>query len=210
MSQIVFRPIDVWPGTLRPDGDRKTSPFQAEWRKTERLLRDEVDWVGRTRGEDIILQVAADERAMRVDGGLRADAQPTHPGVIVSFDSKHGPLRYHTDVFRTWQGNVRAVALGLEALRRIERYGIAGAGEQYRGWNALPPAREMGAAMTVEEAVRVLTAEAGYARPIDPMVPADISAAYRRAAAKHHPDAGGDPAVFRRVTQARDLLTGGT
>ena len=30
--------------------------------------------------------------------------------------------------------------------------------------------------------------------------------AYRAAAAKHHPDRGGDPELFRRLTAARDLL----
>jgi hypothetical protein len=41
----------------------------------------------------------------------------------------------------TWQDNLRAVALGLEALRRVERYGIAQRGEQYAGWRRADPRR---------------------------------------------------------------------
>ena len=39
--------------------------------------------------------------------------------------------------------------------------------------------------------------------------PADERIAYRRGAAKLHPDAGGDPEEFRRLQEARDVLLGG-
>src|SRR5690606_32320419 len=123
--------------------------------------------------DEVVVQLAISERDCRLDGWIRADAKPTHPGVIVSLDSRHGPLRYSTDVFSRgsfwrgggsgyvtipgWQCNVRAVALGLEALRKIDRYVIAQGGEQYRGWQALPPGTPMPAAsMTVEQAARLL------------------------------------------------------
>ena len=58
---------------------------------------------------------------------------------MVAFESKHGPLKYATDVFDHWHANLRAIALGLEALRKVERYGITQRGEQYTGfrtWNS--------------------------------------------------------------------------
>lgn len=36
-----------------------------------------------------------------------------------------------------WQINLRAIALGLEALRKLDRYGITSRGEQYTGWRAI-------------------------------------------------------------------------
>lgn len=39
-----------------------------------------------------------------------------------------------------------------------------------------------------------------------PLAPAAIRAAFRRAAAVNHPDKGGDPLQFHRLTDARDLL----
>jgi hypothetical protein len=50
--------------------------------------------------------------------------------------------------------NARAIALGLEALRKVDRYRITKRGEQYTGWSALPPATPMGAAkMTADDAL---------------------------------------------------------
>ena len=40
----------------------------------------------------------------------------------------------------------------------------------------------------------------------DPVERTDIVRAYRRMARQHHPDLGGDPAVFRALTTARDVL----
>ena len=66
--------------------------------------------------------------------------------MIVNLDTRHGPMRYPSGRFYAqwsgdmpgWQANVRAVALTLESLRAVDRYGVSQHGEQYRGWQALP------------------------------------------------------------------------
>lgn len=216
-----FRPIDQWPaGKLLTDDQREYSRFSATWRDTLQILEREISNLG---ANELVLQVAADERAMRLDGGLRADAKPTHPGVIVSFETrKYGPLRYFTDRFKGsgyggylngWQSNVRAIALGLEALRKVERYGIANRGEQYTGWKQLGSGIEVGPAgapMTVDEAARLLCDATMDEIGEDPSdvgrVASVANSLWREAAKLHHPDAGGDPEAFRRLTQARDVL----
>lgn len=208
LNSIAYRPIETWPGTLTRD--RRPSQFSAEFRQTIRLLSDEVDHLTDERFDTlIVIQLALSEREIRKDGtGLLANVRTEHPGVIVSFESDQGPLRFSCDRFDDgwrgkagWRDNLRAIALGLEALRKIDRYGIGSGGEQYRGFGALPPATPMGAAITIEEAQRILGLdEAAY------RVPEDVHAAHRRLAKIHHPDAGGDPETFRRVTAARDLL----
>ncbi len=86
-----------------------------------------------------MLQIDIREQALRLDGGLRANARPVDfPGVRISFESKHGPLTYATDTHEFWQHNVRGIALGLQALRAVDRYGVTKRGEQYTGWKALP------------------------------------------------------------------------
>jgi hypothetical protein len=45
-------------------------------------------------------------------------------------------LIYATDACELWQHNVRSIALGLEALRAVDRYGITRRGEQYAGFRA--------------------------------------------------------------------------
>lgn len=128
---ITFRPIEggAWPGELTRS--RAASPFKASDRDTEKLLVYEV---GRLDGKMLVVQLAIQEMDLRVDGRPKLRAEYKHPGVIVSFESKHGPLRYFTDVFNHWNANLRAIALGMEALRKVDRYGISRRGEQYTGW----------------------------------------------------------------------------
>jgi hypothetical protein len=223
LNSIVYRPIDVWPGELTRS--RKPSQFSAEFRATLRLLSDEVDHLTDPKFDTlIVVQLAVDEGQIRKDEtGLLAHAQTKHPGVIVSFEADQGPLRFSCDRFSDgwnrkagWRDNLRAVALALEALRKIDRYGIGSGREQYVGFNALPPGQPMamGAGMTIEEAAALL---AEHAMPgeggRDPVGLAErlvngegIQLAYRVAAKRHHPDAGGDAELFRRLTEARDLL----
>lgn len=222
--RLIARPIDTWPEALTPEDDREVARFTALWSDTVEVLAREVEMLATGRDPEVVLQIAVTERDIRNDGWIRADARPQHPGVIVSFESKHGPLRYSTDRFRNhqvwrsgrgyvtvpgWQANVRAIALGLEALRKVDRYGIARGGEQYRGWNALPAGRPMGAPMTVEEAAAFIAehSDEPEGRAVD--VADDPSFAlvlFKQAARRLHPDHGGDAALFRRLTEARQLL----
>lgn len=221
MSRLIYRPWSTW--TDGPPGEVSHN-FKAGWDDTKQLLRVEVD---RVSPDDtlIILQVKVNESDIRQDGFMRADRKVQDDGVIVSFVSKYGPLRYATNTFTGgywrgltgWQANVRAIALGLSDLRRLDRYGIARRGEQYIGFGALPPGRPMGAAkMSKDEAMRLLEDEAGLQPGVvskhygDHSFNAHVTVAYRRAAKKHHPDTGGDAMMFASVTEARDLLIGAT
>jgi hypothetical protein len=209
---LSFRPIDQWPDGWRSAKVRKPNPFRSTYRDTLKLLDFELD---KLQARDAFLQVDAEPRDLRLDGQLRAAARVNHPGVILTIDTRrHGVLVYPCDTFEgrysddppDWQINLRAIAQGLEALRKVERYGIADRGQQYAGFGALPPARAMGAAMTVEEAGRLLADEA-WGPDVDPQEAIDdLDGAYRAAVKRHHPDVGGDPAMFRRLTDARDLI----
>lgn len=178
------------------------------------LLRREVDMLCEW-DEDVVIEVDVPEHAIRQDGFMSARAKVASERVAVSFDSRHGPLRYECGTFGgtynypAWQNNVRAIALGLEALRKVTRYGIGARGEQYTGWAQLGPG---GALMTFDEAARLLIVESGMVPvedyPPDKITPLDARVMYRRAAKIHHPDAGGNPDTFNRIKQAYDLLTG--
>jgi hypothetical protein len=223
--RLIFRPIDQWPGELTPATKRKPAQFSATWSDTLEVLERELDQLGVF---EAVIQVAADERAMRLDGGLRADAKVEHPGVILSFETKrHGPLRYATDVFSGgtrynrnggwqqlsgWQMNARAIALSLEALRKVDRYGVTRGGEQYRGFTAIGSGTPMPAAqMTVEDAARFIAANSGGPSinvNADRLLgrPDLIAFAYRSAARKLHPDAGGSTEDFRKLQEAKRIL----
>jgi hypothetical protein len=61
--------------------------------------------------------------------------------------------------------NLRAIALGLEALRKVERYGIAERGQQYAGFAQIGAGTAMGQSldhvMTADEAARIVAEGAG-------------------------------------------------
>jgi hypothetical protein len=182
---LKFRPITTWPGgAIEP----RRSPFRANYGVTLRLLERELDYLG---ARNVFLQVALDESEIRLDGRPRARATARHPGIILTFDSRYGPLQYATAEFDTWQDNIRAIALGLEALRKVDRYGITKRGEQYTGWKALP-AGGNGGVMDTAEAMRIIDRYGG----------GNIRAAIRAT----HPDAGGDDESFALVQRAREVL----
>lgn len=208
---LTFRPIKVWPeGWRDPGRHRQDSPFGSTFSTTLSDLERELRAIS---GRDPFLQVDASERDVRIDGQLRADARVSHPGVILTFDTRaHGALVYATDRFRHWHANLRAITLGLEALRRVERYGIAERGQQYAGYRELPSGIAVGAAMTIEEAARLLCdatmAEIGEDPDHVDRVIGVAESLYREAVKTAHPDRGGDAELFRRLTEARDLLVG--
>ncbi|MCU1677693.1 MAG: hypothetical protein JWM93_2451 [Frankiales bacterium] len=205
-----FRPLGAWTeGNTK--NRRGAHTFKASWLSTLDLLERELGYLD---AKHIVLQADFTESDLRNDGMPRANArQPQHPGVRVAFDSKHGPLTYATDAYERvygfglqgWQANVRAIALGLEALRAVDRYGVTKRGEQYTGWAALPPATAMGPGMSVAAAWDHLVAMAG----LTPSEAADRKRTHvhRLARAAAHPDRnGGDREDWDLVEQAARAL----
>lgn len=112
--RTVVRPIQSWPDP--PTRRRERSRFDSGYESTKALLERECRHLG---AREVVIQLAVPESDIRIDGTYpKANARIEHPGVIVSFESKHGPLRYSTDRFTHWLDNLRAIALGLAAQDR--------------------------------------------------------------------------------------------
>lgn len=214
MTEVTFRPIDQWPDGWRDGGrgaKRRPNPFRASYDDTLKLLREELAALN-ARQAHVQLDIA--RAHLRQDGMLRARADVGHPGVILTVVTPARTLVMRTDRFfaqysgeESWHANLRAIALGLVDLRRMDRYGLNDEGAQYAGFAALPPARAMGAGMTVEEAATLLGTWAWDFPDVDPQeVIDDLDGCYRAAAKRHHPDTGGDPELMARLTAARDLI----
>lgn len=211
MAYFMFRPLGQW---AEPADKRVSDQFRMSWDKTLKLLRYEVDQVS---GDDglVVIEVDVDEGDVRQDGQLRAQSKVHSPRVAVTFTSKYGPLRYATDRFTGWRANVHAIALGLENLRRLDRFGINARGQAYTGWQAIGPGGPvaLGAAMSMEDAARYICTLVKDGNGIDWSVevkedPSFALALFKDAAKLHHPDVGGDEDVFKRLTEARDILQG--
>jgi hypothetical protein len=195
-----FRPLD-WAGPSSSPGARAESRFKASYHETIDLLFAEADKLG---ASHLVLQVDLAERDIRADGLPRANARyGTHPGVIVSFDSRHGPLRYATDAFGDWRANLRAIALSLKALRDVDRYGVSKRGEQYTGWKALPaPGNGSRHFTSADDALRWMRAQDGLEGGELPP-----GALYRKLARRMHPDLpSGSRSEWNQLDSARQLL----
>lgn len=204
--KISYRPIEEWPREMTKY--RKRSPFKADYTSTMKLLERELRII---RVSDVIVQLALMPNQFRLDGMPYANTTPSHPGVIVSFTKGKEPLAFPCDAFLTWVENTRAVALALEALRKVDRYGVTKHAEQYRGWSALPPAIVTpGVTMTLEDAARLVTRESGIAAgDLEPLKDSGVfKDRYRVAARRLHADANGGEVKpeWHRLQVAADLL----
>lgn len=179
---VTFRPLSTpLPGpTYRGS---TTWPFTASWTSTVELLVRELRHL---RPRTALLEVDLREQDLRNDGLPRADRRARTPGVVLSLvGSTQGDLRYPCHAFHDWDENVRAIALALEALRKVDRYGVTQRGEQYAGWKALPAGPGDPSVARGEQLVR----EHG---------------SMRAALMATHPDRGGDAQDFASVQALRE------
>lgn len=206
-----LRPIQTWPGEHTKD--RGGSPFRASWADTVSLLSRELTALS---ARTPVLQVAIDERDFRLDGYPRAQAKAAHPGVILSFDHRHGSLSFPCDRFNDWQDNVRAIALAMEALRKVDRYGITRRGEQYTGWRAIGGATPMPAKLSPDQARATIARLSArlpghYVHDADmaryAADPDEIRRDLRTARGLHHPDRNdGEQTNWDLLEQAAQVL----
>jgi hypothetical protein len=199
---MTLRPLQRWP--REETRNRTRSPFRSTWSATIKLLDRELYylWGGRYYPASVV-QIALREQDFRQDGLPRASAIPSMPGVILHIESDKGPLSFPCDKFDRWQDNLRAIALGLEALRKVDRYGITPGNEQYTGWKALPASPSH--FVSAEEAAEYLRAQSGPMRNNGTDLQT-IQQAYRLARARTHPDRSGDRSLWDRVEAAADVL----
>lgn len=180
--QATFRPLPVWP-YKSTEKRRSAYTFSAGWANTLELLDREIRLLN---GDDVIIGGDFRPEDIRLDGMMRSNARmPQHPGIEVSFDSEHGRLVYATDVCDFWQHNVRSIALGLEALRAVDRFGISRKGEQYAGW------LQLGTADDPVQLGKTLV---------------EIAGGVQQAVRQHHPDLGGDRSNFEAVMAYKRTL----
>lgn len=197
---IQYRPLPaIWPSGTRTQY-RKRAHFRVDWTRAINHLERELRLVGVGYNSTIVIEAGYSEADIRVDGRPRANARLLDPAVVISFESKFGPLRYGCDTYDDHLANIRAIALALEALRAVDRYGVTKRGEQYQGWKALPAT-----SLSYNEALDFLASVTGI-KPT-PAVPGHLAAVYRAAAKRLHPDVGGTREEWARLERAKEALS---
>lgn len=214
--RLLLRPLQGWPDRLRDDDERDYSRFGSTYTGTRDLLLYEAE---RLDAHEVIVRLAVSEREIIRDGSrLYANIAPEHPGVLVALTLPGGDvLSLHCDLYRDnrrikgWGDNLRAIALSLEALRALDRWG-ATQGRQYAGFQALPAGPETGNGQpTPTEAALFIARHSGSTDPsllanLLITEPAALAAAYRAALKRLHPDHGGDAELFVRLQDAHAVL----
>lgn len=211
-SNLAVAPIREWPGEMTRNRQRanfrRTVP--GSYRRESMPLSDTLGILDRELralgGREAELLVAIAPADFRLDGRPRTNAKQEHPGIILSFESKHGHLSYPCDTFTTWQDNLRAIALALEALRKVDRYGVTKRGEQYRGFLAIEATAAPAGFATVDDALAFLGTFAGLGLAEMKVIAGAPGRALRRAQRDAHPDLGGDAATFQHVSLAEAKL----
>lgn len=127
--------------------------------------------------------------ATRLDGLPRSNQpEPSDPGAAVYFKLKKQDRCLACDTWDRTADNIAAIAQHIDALRRIERYGVGTMDQAFAGYAALPAgASEWWVILGVEPSATL----------------EDVELAFKTLARQHHPDAGDSSDTMARLTAAR-------
>ncbi len=153
-------------------------------------LEQELDRLG---AEDAKLSTS---QKLRLDGTPRSDlSEPSDVGAAVYFILHGKPRCLACDKWTRVADNIAAIAQHIDALRRIERYGIGTLDQAFTGYTALPPiGGTQGGNWRAELGVDA----------VDDLTFAIVEARYRTLLRERHPDAGGSHDAVVRLNLARD------
>lgn len=151
-----------------------------------RFLRQEIDRLG---GESLVLST---NMKLRLDGlPYSNQSQPADKGCAVYFNYKKRAMCFACDRWDRIQCNIYAIAMTIEALRGIERWGSGDMVQQaFTGFVALPAPKNP---------YDVLGVRPGATKE-------EIDAAFRQKMKVAHPDTGGDSNSVYELTEARQKL----
>jgi hypothetical protein len=204
MIDLKFRPLDEWtePGKLA-----KVRPqFRSTYQRTLDLLEFELKKIHAT---DIVIEAGYARQDIRNDGWPRNGARPRHPGTILYFRTTDGDMRFPCGTYKTCEANLHAIALTLENLRAIDRYGATLGHQQYLGFKALPAAGAAAKQWSVDEAAAWLSENPGNGHHTPVQIVTNVEAyrqAYRSCAAALHPDRGGKPEAWNELQTVKAVL----
>lgn len=201
MIDAKFVPIDRWPGD--PTRSRKRAPFGITYARILVDLERELNHLG---AKSIVIEAFVNADDIRNDGWPRSSARFFQPGIVLSFRTRDGSsISFPCDTYVRWESNLRAICLTMTALRAINRYGVTKRQEQYQGWKRLEsPAhpRPKDSEWAYSYLAALNNCEPSALRGNRDA----LHIAYKQAAKKTHPDAGGNVEAFQTLQEAGSIL----
>ncbi len=186
-----------------PTGWPRTAPnhtARARFKTSLASARDSiVSEVRRLGGKDLVISTNI---PVRNDGLPYASARPpTDAGVAVYFTYKGRQKCFPCDRWDKVESNMQAIALTIQAMRGIERWGSGQMLDaMFTGFTALPPPQSQSQQAQTLNWRDVLGLEQHSALYID-----DIERAFREKAKHAHPDYGGSAEAFAELVEAKRL-----
>ncbi len=184
-------PLD-WPVGYPRTRERSRAPYKASGGKArdqvlrELRLMDVGDW-------NVIISTncPVSSRTMQF---LVQRGEPSDPGVAVYFRKKDKPYVLACDRWDKVADNLRAIALTVEAMRGMDRWGVSEMLERvFQGFTALPP--PPGQAAKPRHWTEILGCGPGIRLEL-------AEAAYRELMKRAHPDRGGSVAAAVELNRA--------
>jgi len=176
----------AWPRGWKREKFPQISQFKKTFYQVFKDLEYELDRAGASK-----IIVSSNNR-VGVSGRMRMDREPIDTGVAVYFTRNNQSMVFACDRFNKVKDNVQAIAMTLEALRGIERWGASDMMERtFTGFKALASENPG------ESWWKVLQIDADASEE-------QIQTAYRRMAKLAHQDAGGSDVAMTALNVARD------
>ena len=149
-------------------------------------LEGEVERLG---GKNPVLSTNV---SLRLDGRPRSDEEPRDPGAALYFHFKGKATVLACDKWNRVADNIAAIAAHIDALRRVDRYGVGTIEQALAGYKALP-------ADTAADWRTVFGFKPG------PVARHQLEQVYRELARERHPDrTHDDGAAMAHLNRARD------
>lgn len=169
-----------------PFGTKRTSTGRLTVMLATERLENEVERLGARN------PVLSTNVSLRLDGRPRSDENPSDPGAAIYFSFKGKANVLACDRFLTVADNIAAIAGHIEALRRVERYGVGTIEQALAGYKALPA-----------DSAANWRGVFGFGADARPTVD-QVDTAYKSLAKAKHPDAGGTEIEMAHLNRARD------
>ena len=188
------------------DPRRHKSRKRAQFRTTYDKILNKLEYeLNRLHAKEITIEAGFAQGNIRNDGWPRSGAKVEHPAVVLHFTSKGNSLNFPSDAHDSYEHNLYAVALTLEALRAVDRHGVSQGTEQYTGFAQLHAPGESASLAWAAETVNKLSQ---YSTTVERMIAneGDYRNAFRAAARIVHPDVGGKREDFDELIRAASII----